>query len=141
MLILLVMCIPMTSCSDDDEDEPAPVPTPEYTLKNTTWVYETTETDDDGDITKTTRTVSFGETTATYSIDLDFFYSYGGSSHMPIMENKYTFTYKNNTAVLTPSGNENDEELAKLTADVTPGVKLVLTNASNNEVIGTFFTE
>lgn len=141
MLILLAMCIPMTSCGDDDEDEPAPVSTPAYTLNNTVWQTSTSETDDDGDKWTYTYTLRFGESTATYNYEILLQYSSGMTTTMPVFNNKYTYTYKNNVAVMTPTDDNESSDLAILTADVTPGVKLILTNTSNNEVIKTLFAK
>lgn len=137
MLILLTMCIPVTSCSDDDEDEPAPVTNPEYTIKNTTWQSSISETDDDGDKWTYIYTLHFGESTATYSYEICLQYSSGMVTTMPVFNNTYTYTYKNNTAILTPAN--PDDDLAILSAAVTPGVQIVLTNTSNNEAIKTLF--
>lgn len=142
MLILLTMCIPMTSCSDDDDDEPAPATgTTEYTLSGTTWEYQESTIDEEGDETIDVQTLQFSENTVIWKRELIFRYSWGAVSTYPIHENKYTYTYSNDqkVAVLTPTSDNEKTNLAKLTADVTPGVKLVLWNASSNETIATFF--
>ncbi|MBQ9077539.1 MAG: hypothetical protein IJY31_06840 [Muribaculaceae bacterium] len=143
MLILLTMCIPVTSCSDDDEDEPAPVTTPSYTIDGTTWVYQETSTDEDGDQTIYSHTLQFTGTTAIWKYELIFKYSFGGTSTYPMHENKYTYTYstEQNTAVLTPTNDNETSNLAILTAKVTPGVQLVLWNTSKNENVATFLAK
>ncbi len=137
MLILLTMCIPMTSCGGDDEDEPAPVPEPPVNngLNGTTWSY--TDRYDYAEWSATiTQRFSFKESTATYTVETRE--QEGTQVTTDYTTTNYTYTYSDGLVIFIPQ----ESGKAYLEGRISSNIKMDVYNVDKDDLhIGTFYKE
>lgn len=123
LLMVLAMGVSFASCgsdSSDSKDEPGPGPDLNE-VKNTTWVEN--HTSSDGSSFK--YSLKFATTTAVFEI------SYKEGTQTVTDTYSYTFTRSNNLVVLNPQEAGN----ATLEGRIENGIRMSVTNASNNSEI------
>lgn len=120
---LMMFCAALTlsslsSCKDDDDNN---------VLANTTWEYKDIFTD--GTVVYTLRFNS--DMSAYYEMAI---YNAGGTL-LSNDSSPYIYQYSGSLVIMTAQ----QAGKANLEATITDGIKLILTNTSNNVVIGTFY--
>ena len=122
LLMVLAMGVSFASCgSDGGGDEPTPTPTDPNEVKYTTWVEN--HTSSDGSSFK--YSLKFAATTAVFEI------SYKEGTQTVTDTYSYTFTRSNNLVILNPQEAGN----ATLEGRIENGIRMSVTNASNNSEI------
>ncbi len=136
MLILLTMCIPMTSCSDDDEDEPQQPSIAETAkgLPGTKWSY-TDKYDYDGITYTENYSIAFKETTAVYTLAIII--TDGKTTQSTTDAINYEYVYSNGLVIFKPL----EANKAYLEGKITSDIKMDVTNTSTGGFIGTFYKE
>lgn len=137
MLILLAMCIPMTSCGDDEEDEPAPVEQQSNanSLNGTKWSY-TDRYDYDGWSATITQRFSFKESTATYTVETRE--QEGTQVTTDYTTTNYTYTYSDGLVIFIPQ----ESGKAYLEGKISSNIKMDVYNVDRDDLhIGTFYKE
>ena len=124
LLMVLAMGVSFASCGSDgggDEPTPTPTPTDPNEVKYTTWVEN--HTSSDGSSFK--YSLKFAATTAVFEI------SYKEGTQTVTDTYSYTFTRSNNLVILNPQEAGN----ATLEGRIENGIRMSVTNASNNSEI------
>lgn len=138
MLILLAMCMPMTSCGGD---EPEPVIDNTTTtetansLKGTSWSY-TDRYEYDGWTATITQRFTFNASTATYTVETRE--QEGNQVTTDYTTSNYTYTYEDGLVVLIPQ----DAGKAYLEGKISSNIKMDVYNVDRDYMhIGTFYKE
>ena len=123
LLMVLAMGVSFCGCGGSDGDSPDPVPDPvdPNEVKYTTWVEN--HTSSDGSSFK--YSLKFATTTAVFEI------SYKEGTQTVTDTYSYTFTRSNNLVILNPQEAGN----ATLEGRIENGIRMSVTNASNNSEI------
>lgn len=121
LLMMLLFTVPFSSCSDDDEDS--------NPYAGTTWTYE--DIFDDG--TLTTRIRFANETNAYYETEI----RNAGGTIISNTSSPYSYTYSGDLIVFRSLQTGR----ANLEGRVSEGVKMTLTNTSNNMQIAILYRE
>ncbi len=134
MLILLTMCIPMTSCSDDDEPEQAPAAEVAKGLPGTRWSY-TDRFSYEGFNYTIQYSISFSQSTAVYNIIETIT---DGTTTLTTPETiNYEYVYSDGLVIFKPQ----EAGKAYLEGKITSDIKMDVTNTSTGGFIGTFYKE
>lgn len=136
LLIMAAMSVNFAGCSDDDdpvkdkEDEE----TTTSQLAGTRWTY-VEQFEEDGIESVQEYSISFTSTTATYSLAITV--TEGSQHTTSSVEIDYTYTYSEGLVIFNPT----EAGKAYLEGEITSNVRMVVTNVSTGEVIGTFYKQ
>lgn len=133
MLMMVVMATTFVSCSDDD-DEDAPQNPGEFTLVGTSWTY-TDRFDIDGVEYVESYSMTFSQSTVNYVLTIKITDGTQVSTQSDRVH--YDYTYNKGLVVFKPT----TAGKAYLEGEVISESKMIVTNVSSGDEIGTFYKD
>lgn len=130
LLMMMTLSVCMVSC---DKEEKIPE-LDEFTLPGTRWTYTDKYEEDDVQIT-VDYTITFSTATATYDAKMTI--KEGNQTQTASSFVNYAYNYSDGLVVFTPT----EAGKAYLEGEITSNIKMVVTNISTGEEIGTFYKQ